>query len=266
MPKLEDLVPEQRFVGLFVGPSGSGKTCAEISFRISGNNNPIEVIDFDGRIGGALGATWITKDHKSLITYNYYPPRDKSFIDKINQKLEAILIAGNVGQVVPQTLILDSLTSETFAALSFSMPLTHKAGEKGKFIGPVQMAGPEDYGVESTVTYSILSFLRSVRVNNIIVSAHVVPTYSKLDPNDPYSPSVESGEKLSLRDKISANVGIYFDHVFRFDKRMIGDKEHFYVRFRGDLARTSYPWLPEGEHDITGKNFYEFMYSFRKEQ
>ena len=70
------------------------------------------------------------------------------------------------------------------------------------------------------------------------------------------------GEKLSLRNKISASIGIYFDHIFRFDRKMIGDKEKYTVQFKGDLACTSFAGLPNGEVDITGKNFYEVLYGY----
>jgi hypothetical protein len=96
-------------------------------------------------------------------------------------------------------------------------------------------------------------------IQNIIVSAHIVDRYGKPPgANNEYADSVVIGEKLSLRDKISENVQIYFDHVFRFDREEIGNRIQFTVKFWSDIARTSYK-LPEGKHDITGKNFYEFM-------
>lgn len=250
-----------RFMALFVGPSGSGKTVAECSFP-----GPIKVFDFDGRIRGILGAPWLDK---SLVDYEYYPPRvgasDKPIYQKINDDLEAWLIMCKTGQNRYVTGILDSLTSETFALLSDAVPLTH-AGNKGKKLGTVNMAGPEDYGFEATNTYNTLAFFRSLPgVQNIIVSAHVVERYGKADPNDPYSERVPIGEKLSIRDKIGENIGIYFDHVFRFDRITDGaGKDRFTVQFRGEIARTSFAALPDGKIDITGKSFYEVMMSYLK--
>ena len=143
---------------------------------------------------------------------------------------------------------------------------TGRSGEtaRGRFLGSVAMAGPEEYGYEAQTTYDILSALRTLPIPNIICTAHVVEKYGKENPNDKYSPTVIVGEKLSLRDKISANIGIYFDHIFRFDREMMGGEERFFVQFRGDLACTSYAELPPGKLDITGKDFYKFMMSFIK--
>lgn len=263
MPNFSDHTPEQRFIGLFVGLSGCGKTCAEASFQEATNPNIVEFLDFDGRIGGLHGASWLTDEQKKKIKYEYYPPRDSQFITKLETKFDGYLMSARIGQPVPQTVCLDSLTSECFAALSYSVPLTH-AGSKGRKVGVVPMPSPEDYGVEANATYGILSYMRTVPIRNVICTAHIVPVFSKIDPSDSYSPSVETGEKLSLRDKIAANIGIYFDHVFRFEKQMYGQSEKYFVTFRSALARTSYSWLPEGRHEWTGKNFYEFMQSFKK--
>lgn len=262
MPKATDLSPEHRFMGLFVGPSGSGKTCAECSFP-----GPVKVLDFDGRIRGILGAPWLDR---SKISYEFYPPRQQGMIQRLNSDLEVMQNLANVGQLDTQTLIMDSLTSETFAMLCQSIPLTHSlpktGGGKGsgKHLGVTPMPGPEDYGFEAQNTYSILSFLRSVPIPNIIVSAHIIDRYGKADSENPYADSVVVGEKLSVRDKIGENVGIYFDHVFRFDKKEVNDKVSHYVKFRSAMARTAYEKLPDGEVDITGKNFYEMMMGYVK--
>lgn len=259
MPKASDLSPEARFVGLFVGRSGSGKTVAECSFP-----GPIDVHDFDGRIRGILGAPWIDR---SNINYFYYPPKEIGLVDTLNKRLEYYQMAAKTNQPLPKTVILDSITSECQAMVQQALGLTHSPGDKntkkvGKYLGGVAMAGPEDYGFEAQATYDIISFLRSVPIQNIIISAHLVEKYGKIDPDNPYADSVPIGEKLSVRDKIGENIQIYFDHIFRFDRRELNGGIKFYVKFRSDIARTSYSQLPEGEVDISGKNFYETLMSY----
>ena len=245
MPKASDLSPDSRFVGLFVGRSGSGKTVAACSFP-----GPIHVNDFDGRIRGILGAPWIDK---SNITYDYFPPKGDGLIPEINKKLEVIAIQGKVGQLTLKTLITDSLTSQNFAFLCQSIPLTHNNG-KGKWLGPISMPGPEDYGLEAQACYDYMAYLKSIPIPNIITSAHIVDRYGKADPTNAFSESIVIGSKLSVRDKIGENVQTHFDHVFFFEE--INDK--FYVTFHGSgIARTSYVGLPNGRFDITGKSFYE---------
>ena len=259
MPSAEILTPEKRFMALFVGESGSGKTVAACSFP-----KPIDVDDFDGRIRGLLGAPWI--DRKG-ISYDYYPPRlstgstDTPNYVKINQKMESYMMMAGMGRIDLQTKVLDSLTSETFALLCDAIPLTHIEGrgsKGGKSIGKMQMAGPEDYGFEATGTYNLLSFLRSVPIPNVIVSAHYVDRYGKVDPNNDFSESVIVGKKLSVRDKIGTNIMPYFDHVFEFRRHI----NRYYVKFRGELARTSYASLPNDEIEITGKSLYDVMMSY----
>lgn len=257
MPKASDLTTETRFVALFVGDSGSGKTVAEASFP-----GPVHVFDFDGRIRGLLGAPWIDR---SKITYDYFPPKDKNLIEGLNTKLETLQAAARTGQTIPNTLITDSITSECYAFICQSIPLTHNTGgtaggRKGKFLGAISMPGPEDYGLEAQATYDYIAFLKSLPIPNIIVSAHFVDRYEKPKDDDgnpmPYAENIVVGKKLSIRDKIGTNIKINFDHIFEFDREVVGKNERFYVTFRGELARTSYSNLPIGRHEITGKNFF----------
>jgi len=262
MPNAGTLTHDSRFVALFVGPKHSGKTVAACSFLEPPPKDRILVHDFDGRIRGLLGANWIDR---TKVDYTYYPPRSKmgdSVFDRLNKDLEGLLTASSVGQCPYGTMIGDSLTSETFALLCDAIPLTHKTdtgASKGKKIGTMSMPGPEDYGFEANGTYQYLAFLRSFPIPNIIVTAHIVDKFGKLNPEDKYSESIVVGEKLSIRDKIGTNVGIYFDHIFRFDRRMEGGKEKFFVRFISDIACTSYRNLSPGEFDITGLNFRDFL-------
>jgi len=261
-----NLSPEKRFMGLFIGRSGSGKTCAECTFispQSKKDGKRIRVFDFDGRIRGILGCQWIDR---SIVDYEYYPPRagigDKSTFVKLNNDFATLQTQCQSGQNPYETIILDSLTSQTFALLCDALVLTHqtsgKGGDKkGKYLGTMAMPGPEDYGFESNGTYQLLAFLRSLPIPNIIVSAHIVERYGKADPNDSYSESVVVGEKLSIRDKIGENVFIYFDNVFRFERRLVGGEVRHFATFRSDIARTTFAELPDGPIDITGKDFYQ---------
>lgn len=260
MPSAEQLTPESRFFALFVGPKHSGKTVAACSIRSGAEtDNPgrVSVEDFDGRIRGILGAPWINKKN---LSYDFYPPKLKGMVEKIETKFQGWLVAAEQGQPIPETEIIDSITAECLAMIQQSLPITHAKDQsgksKGKTLGGIFMPGPEDYGMEASATYSIMAFLRSIPIKNVIVTAHTIDRFGKSDPDDPYSESIVVGEKLSIRDKIGENIKIYFDHIFRFDRRVAFGEEKFYVKFRSDLACTSYAALPSGEIDITGKDFY----------
>lgn len=273
MPILADVPLDNRFMALFVGAKHSGKSSAAASFeRKLPDNKFFHFMDFDGRIGGVKSAPQV---NLKKISYTYYPPRvgknTQVTYEKVNNDLEAMLVQSQIGQLPYMGLCVDSLTSLTHNLISDAVPLTHtikneggQTRQVGRKIGLVNMAGPDDYNFEATNTYNIMSFIRSVPIPVVIVTAHLVDKFGKEDPDDPYSPSVVVGEKLSLRDKIGANIGIYFDHIFRFERRMVGSQERFFVRFRSSIACTSYAVLPPGEIDITDKSFYEVMMSYIK--
>lgn len=272
MPSASSLTPETNFKALFVGPKHGGKTVAACSWRDAEKKKKIKVQDFDGRIRGILGAPWISKEH---IDYDAYPPRiagnDKTVYERVNDDLEFLLTDVQKNKSPYETIVCDSATSFCRNLILDAIPLTHTAkGEGGreklvgKRIGTLEMAGPSDYGFESTGFDAYLSFLRSLPMN-VIVTGHLVDKYEKPKDDEgktnPYGENVVTGQKLSLRDKIAANCTIYFDHIFEFTRKMSGGKERFYVEFIGDIACTSFTGLTPGKHDITDKNFYEFVMS-----
>jgi hypothetical protein len=261
MPTAENLTSESRFMALFVGPKHSGKTVAACSWL---TDKRIKVSDFDGRIRGLLGAPWIRKDK---IDYDYFAPKgegNKIFFQRVNQDLEALLTLINTNRCPYETYVGDSATSFCKNLMLDSIPLTHAEG-KGKKIGILEMPGPADYGFESVGMDSYMSFLRSLPLN-VIVTAHIVDRYDKpmvtdergRSFKDPYAESVIVGEKLSLRDKLSATVPNYFDHIFRFDREVVRGEEKFYVEYISNIACTSFPNLKPGRHDITNKDFRKY--------
>lgn len=272
MPKqLSDRKEDQRFFAMFVGRHHSGKTVAEASFP-----KPIDFEDFDGRIGGAQ-VPWL--DPKG-ITYDYWPPRMPNLIGKLNEKLENMLALAQMqmpggGLQLPKTHVTDSITNQCGAFIAQAIQLTHmrtsESGQKtkaGRWIGPVQMAGPEDYGLESQGMSDYISFLKTLPIQNVILSAHLIDQYGfeKDDEGNDlvYMPRVVTGQKLSIRDKIGENIQTHFDHVFKFERETNAGEDRFYVTFRGGIACTSYSWLPKGRHEWTKKPFYEFMMGFKK--
>lgn len=260
MPSASSLNPDNRFMALFVGPKHSGKTVAAASWLTPGSQRRMKVLDGDGRIRGILGAPWIQKDR---IDYDYYPPRvagnAKPFFERVNDDLEAMLVDIKNGRCMYETYLGDSLTAFTKNLILDAIPLTH-AQNKGRSIGTMAVTGVEEYKFESTGMDAYLSFLRSVPLN-VICTAHVVEKWGKPAGADQYAESIIVGEQLSLRPKIAANTSIFFDHIFRFDRKMEGGKEKFYVEFIGDLACTSFSGLEPGKHDITGLDFRQFVMS-----
>ncbi len=256
MPSADQITDDSRFLGLFVGESGSGKTAAALSFP-----HPIKVYDMDMNIRGGL-TPWI---ERKGIDYETFPPKDGNIFQKLNDSFTVLQMQCKMGQG-PKTLFFDTLTKSAVSFLLDAIPLTH-VNNKGKSIGLLQMADPGDYGYQSTAISQIMAFLFSLPIPNIIVSAHIIPKYSKprlpTGELNPYGENVIVGEKLALTDKLAATVPGGFTHIFKFEKRDSGSKLLFSFSAQGDLARTPFN-IPYGDHDITGKDFYKTLMSFTK--
>lgn len=258
MPLVENMPTDSRILALFVGRSGSGKSAAAYSFP-----KPAKIFDLDGRIRGGL-VPWV--ETKGL-EYQYFPPLgEKMVFEQLNNSFAVLQQQCKSGQAPYQTIVVDSATWAANDLLLDAMPLTHVgsgAGDKGKKIGTMNIAGPSDYQFQSTGMLQLIAFLRSLPIKNIIVSAHLVNRWGKRKDAegkvvDAYGPSEIIGEQISLTDKIAENLPSSFDHIFRFEKVDTGTKLKFTVSGQGELARTPFP-IPYGEHDITGKSFYEFL-------
>jgi hypothetical protein len=260
MPLLKNINPIDRFLGLFIGRSGSGKTAAALSFP-----KPLKVLDLDGRIRGGI-VPWNDLDG---IEYTFIPSKpDKGTVfDLLNNEFSVLDINSKKGDSDLQTLVFDSLTWGANDLLLDAIPLTHKPGSasdgRGRSIGTMQVAGPDDYKFQSTGIVQILAFLKSLKIPNIILTANIVNRWGRPKDQtgkiiDPYGPSEVVGEQLVLTDKISETAPSAFDNIFKFEKIDTGRELKFYFSAQGDLARNTLG-IEYGNLDITGVNFYNLL-------
>jgi len=248
--KASQLTPEGRFFGMFVGRSKSGKTVAAASFP-----KPILLIDGDLRAEGLLGGRSFLKGLDQIEIKRFKP--SAGFIE-IEKELELLSAMIQTRQNNYRTLILDSVTSINRMFLTDAHDI-FKGLKKGK----LRLSGPADYGYEAEACYQTFDWVRELPLN-VIVTAHIIDVYGKVDPSQEYSPSVKLGERISLRDKISENIQIWFNEVYRFSKEEdIQGKLRHYVQFRSELAGTCIEELPDDKVDITGKNFWDTLQSFK---
>ena len=272
MPFVDELKLGSKLFALFVSRSGAGKTTATASFP-----EP-NILDFDGRIRGLINSQHIYKQR--IYFEQFLPPKGWDDIDKEIDKLDIKFQTNTQADSFYQsTLVIDSST--TFCNLMVNESLNIQTG--GKYIKKdsskkgLKIADYRDYNYEASAAYQFLNSLRSMmNRTNIIVTCHIAPRFGKPPMRDTkgeiehaidgteipnfLADNVEIGEKLSLRDKIEYNSLVFFDEVYRFEKRMeeVNGKmvSTFWVNFDTDLARSAIGL--KGEHDITGKNFYEF--------
>ena len=289
MPSLDNLSPDGKFMGLWIGRSGTGKKVAFASFP-----KPILFLDFDGRIRGLTGASWLDlKGMGDVISFPPKPKQDDYIYQKVNNELEKIQGQVNIGMCPYKSLYVGSITGAAFGFLQDGSILTHqiKSGKTmGAKMGPLNMTGPQDYRFQNNAAKQTLAFLRFLRehptgIPNIVVAAHVINRWGKPGTSEEeiekqveagrdtkkiiedvkdefqYDSNIVIGEKLSLTEQLAEDIPIYFDHIFKFEKEMqLGNPEpqHF-VQFRSEIARTSFAKLPSGRVNITGKSFFEGM-------
>lgn len=265
--RASDIKPSKQFFGLFIGKSGSGKDCAAFSFP-----TPMKVFDIDLRSdGGALGTTWLSKEHKDKIDITKIYPRQG--FKKIDDELTTIMMMFQSGQRPYETIYFGSCTSlqDLFlteaGSLIKGLTVGGKKDKAGEYQGGVRLSGPADYKYLYGAFRDVMDYLRMYPIN-IIMSAHTTERFGKatkqmekdgeiIEIEDTYGDNVPVGEKLTLSDKLSENIQLYFNEVYKFEKRMSGDTPKYYVKFRTDIAKTVHQKLPNGEIEITGKNFYE---------
>ncbi len=250
MPNASDYKPDKRFFGLFASRSGDGKSTAAASFP-----GPVLDLDFDFRFAGIAGAIKNGLYTADGISYEQFNPRGGwEPIHNMNLQWDQWRMSGTFPY---KTIIVDSLTSLTRLIVLAS----HKE-QKGKMIGKLRVSGPGDFNFEAAGTHQFFDYLRTMPAN-IICNAHIIDRYGKPKNAGEYAPSEIIGEKLSIRDNLGENVQTYFDNVFRFSREVVNGETKYYVNFATDLAKNSYGIKP-GEHDITGKNFYQYFTELTK--
>lgn len=270
--KASEVKPSKQFFGLFIGKSGSGKDCAAFSFP-----TPMKVFDFDLRSdGGALGTRdWLSNEHLSKIDITKIYP-NKGF-KEVDDEMVSILLQFKSLQRPYETIYFGSATSLSSLFLTEAGRIIKGLSYGGKqvkdkdgntsTIGGVRLSGPADYKYLYAAFNDVMDYLKLYPIN-IIMSAHTTDRYGKemktiekdgkfVEVEDTYGDNVPIGEKLTLTDKLSENIQIPFNEVYRFEKRMSDIVPKYYVRFRTDIAKTVHSKLPNGEIEITGKNFYQ---------
>lgn len=251
-PRATDFKPDQRNFMLFAGESGDGKSAAAASFP-----KPLFNADFDSRFDGVsncLKQGWLKDEDK--IEYQQFSPMGGWLpVEKFFSQFDMDRMAGSFKY---KTMQIDSLTSLARLVLNFSHTFQkgNKVGEDGK--GIIRMSGPADFNLEQTGVHQFFDHIRSYPCN-IIVTAHIVPRWGRIKTDEnPFPQSEITGEKLSVRDNLGANVLSYFNNVFRFSREQVGSDMRYFVEFSSSLAKNSFG-IPPGRFDITKKEFWPFL-------
>jgi hypothetical protein len=134
-------------------------------------------------------------------------------------------------------------------------------------IGGLRISGPGDFNFEVSGMKQLVDIMHGFPCN-FILSAHILDKYGKPRPRPGmsqseidalvYAPNEIVGEKLNLRDQVGETLLSCFSNVFRFSRESVGGKLKFYVEFASEICGNAFG-IPPGVHDITGKNFYNYL-------
>lgn len=261
MPNLEDFVEDKRFFALFAGASGSGKSAASASFE-----EPYHEIDADNRFAGIAQAVRKAVVQNKKISYQQFDPLggwlpiDKELSQLIVFKAQARM---NSAPFPYKTIGVGSLTSIVRIVGNMVRGELKTKGHQS-YQGLIVPA-PGDVRIENAAIHQILDYLKSLPCN-VIVTAHITEKWGKkpsTNPEDAYKPAEILGEQLNLNNNLSSSVQSVFNDVYRFERKVIGDKERFYVQFSSDFAKNTFG-IPPGEYEWTDKPFYPWFVELRQ--
>jgi|GEM_PF-4212724 hypothetical protein len=274
MPTLNDLKPAENFVALVVGKAGSGKSSALASF--ASKDAPMYVFDVDHRIKGIQGSReFIGEDAWNNITFDQYDVIDG--FKSIETQFMEFSIKYDKKQLQYKNIVIDSVGSLGRMFLRDSLALRGvKPGadlsklssdqKRGmRIVGNVAFPTPADYNYASQCFHILFyNYFTHFTKCNVFLSGWTVDRWID-DPNsdNQYAPQIISGTQLLATNKIAAEIPGYFDEIWEFDKIETGkskDPVQFVVKFRSALAKTSIPNLPNGNVDITSKNFKNVLF------
>jgi hypothetical protein len=250
MPNAADIQLESRLFALFVGCYDAGKSTAAASFP-----DQKYFLDFDGRIVSLRGR----KD----VDYDSFQSAKTGFAeaDKALTLLQAYCC-----KFPPKYSLVcfDSLSmgrrNLLYDAMKFTGGKEGAKKDKGRQIGELWLPTVQDYGYESEALWQIVYDGLKPLKSHVVVTAHTVPKFvtRQKSENAPVE-RVQEGEEIYGDPKLVSVLPILFTEIYYFSKKVdpTGAVRRF-VRFDGDVARTTYPQLSAiKEIEITDKSFYE---------
>lgn len=243
-----DVQPLSEVRALFVGRKGTGKSTAAIQIARAMGHKAF-IYDIDHRIQSLRG----------IPDVDYFQPKQGAGFAEVDDVMSYHLDLIKRNAYPYGTTLFSSMTSIEALLLRDAVNLMGERrrdkgkGEGGYTLGRLEMTDMPHYKYVSIAIDQL--FLNGLFYfpGNVIIEAHIVDDYD--------SQGNVSGQRILSTPKMAEKIPTYFDEVWEFSKNdPIGAQPPQYrVRFRSNLADTTYKQLPNGQHDITGKNFYDCL-------
>jgi hypothetical protein len=239
MPKTNDIKLGNRLKLMVVGINGSGKTRFWASFP-----GPIYVFDFDNRL------STVKKDYpnRTDIEYDTFGISNFKDVDKRLEKLQK--------SCPYATVVLDSITSATTAAVLYSLGETH-----GKTVANLSVPSFDEYVVETTVVTKFLEVFKELPCH-IVITAHPIDRLDTKGKGKAVS-ITKVRSIVSYGSKLSSIIPNYLDEIYALQSGIDFDSKpirFFYTTVdeeNDQMAKTSLP-LPT-RLDWTGKDAFTVL-------
>lgn len=262
MPRTCDIIPGERFQGLFVGVHGSGKTVGAASWP-----GPIMIYDFDGRVD-PVASFYPTRTD---IEYKVVGGRKVNRLDAITFKDFCIEMEALQDSCPYATVILDSITSMTMTVvryqLSFKGKSTGEEGEKSKkgkvLAGGIIVPTWDEFNGECQTVCEIIEVLKVLDAN-VIVTAHPV---AKMEIRGDEGVKTESITAFGY--KTPNFVPNYFNEIWNFtreDSDGVGNPPRRFIRTQAGanvLCKTAMPQIIPPRFDFTNRPLYKVFQEFK---
>jgi len=250
---------DERIFALLVGDSGAGKTSTIPWFP-----GKKLILDYDRRWKGLLGH----KTQLPLEDVSVHQFKGKDIMQETEDLLNEFERLVDRKQSFPYDLIVfDGFTSFDQLVCDQAIEFVGKASAKdkgfNKTFGQVELMGWDAFAYELQCFKNVIQGLKYQLPCSVICTAHWT---------DRYEEGKVVGRDINLRKKIINQTLLWFDEIYFMEKKTAnvltqkGDAKvetKHTVHFRNDLARTTFPLLPDSA-DITGKDFYKLLMSGKR--
>jgi hypothetical protein len=247
MPNANSIQPDKNVSILMKSAPGFGKTIAACSFAIYGD---VFLAYFDKRVPVELLA-FFRKHRPDLLKRIDYEVYGSS---NANEYLNKLISFRNDCKYA--TIITDSVTSLSSAAVNWSMGFRDPKGGKADKLNPKSpqlIPDWDEYKVETSLVTQALDISKSLPVFNIW-TAHPLPQLS-MSGSGPSMVITKTQSLVSYGNKVGALVPGQFTEIYHFGRKYDGSRIVLTDSSGEDFAKTSFN-LPK-ELDITDKLFAE---------
>jgi hypothetical protein len=271
MPSIKDLSYDKPTTTLLKGPTGFGKTIAAASYP-----EPVYIFDFDGRVD-SVGGYYTGARHRDIRFDMYGAWNLFQFLDEMNDLLDKATIKVDGEVMRPGTIVVDSVTHLSIAAVEYQLGNVKDAARKDKTKtkktqGGIVIPDWDEYKGETSVFNEVLGIIKA------LPKRHGIHTIATAHPTKGTGVSKNAEGKVEVYTKVAPIIAIgskaaditptAFNEVYHFALRpgdKLGDRSRriVYTEAAGDESAKTTLQLPV-VFEWTNELFYDKLMELAK--